>query len=367
VPTNRIDLVRLKAARGRLGDAAIDPDVWPEVMEEISVAVGAAGAILLQADARTPDVPRTAAVDELFTDYFKDNWHVRDVHAPRSIPRILSGEEVVTDQDILTREKIEREPIYNELGRPHGVAWFGLIGFWSGTSLWGLSVQRTAQAGPFNHSDKRILANLSRPLTEAATLSTALGRTALMSATGALDSVHKPAIALDRRGGVLDVNAAAAALFTDDLRVRNRRLFAQDKQAQRELEVLLQKLVVSKDAVPLATEPILVRRASEAPIVVRALPVPAAARSPFLGARAILTFTVLESNSGPSTSLLVKVFGLSPAEARLASIIAQGTSPEQAAEQLGIARETARNQLKAVFAKTGTHRQGELIAPLAKL
>ena len=36
-----------------------------------------------------------------------------------------------------------------------------------------------------------------------------------------------------------------------------------------------------------------------------------------------------------------------------------------AAGELGLARETARNQLKAVFAKTGTHRQGELIALLA--
>jgi DNA-binding CsgD family transcriptional regulator len=34
---------------------------------------------------------------------------------------------------------------------------------------------------------------------------------------------------------------------------------------------------------------------------------------------------------------------------------------------LEISRETARNQLKAVFVKTATHRQGELVALLSGL
>jgi DNA-binding CsgD family transcriptional regulator len=54
-------------------------------------------------------------------------------------------------------------------------------------------------------------------------------------------------------------------------------------------------------------------------------------------------------------------------EARLASPIASGISPERAAEDLGIARETARNQLKSIFAKADTHRQGELVALLSRL
>ncbi len=43
-----------------------------------------------------------------------------------------------------------------------------------------------------------------------------------------------------------------------------------------------------------------------------------------------------------------------------------GTSLEEAANELGIARATARTQLKAVFTKTGVHRQGELVALLAQ-
>ena len=56
--------------------------------------------------------------------------------------------------------------------------------------------------------------------------------------------------------------------------------------------------------------------------------------------------------------------GLTPAEARLASHLAGGTSLEEASESLGVSIHTARTQLKAVFAKTGTRRQGELVALL---
>lgn len=70
---------------------------------------------------------------------------------------------------------------------------------------------------------------------------------------------------------------------------------------------------------------------------------------------------------GPKAEVLARTFGLSPAEARLATLIAAGRSPEQAAQNLGLALDTVRNQLKVVFAKTQTHRQGELVALLSRL
>jgi DNA-binding CsgD family transcriptional regulator len=198
-------------------------------------------------------------------------------------------------------------------------------------------------------------------------VSTAVGRTVLASAISALDNVRQPAVALDRRGTVLDVNAGADALFDDEFRVSKGRLVARDQQAQRGLDELVQKLAVAKDSDTLAAEPILVRRERNAAIIVRLPSVPAVVRGSFPGARALLTFTVLKPNPGPNPYLLITAFNLSAAEARLAAIIAEGRTPDEAAKQLGIARETARNQLKAVFAKTGTHRQGELVALLARL
>ena len=47
--------------------------------------------------------------------------------------------------------------------------------------------------------------------------------------------------------------------------------------------------------------------------------------------------------------------------------IAAGETVEDCAAKLNVAYETARNQLKAIFAKTNTHRQAELVALLTRL
>jgi DNA-binding CsgD family transcriptional regulator len=47
--------------------------------------------------------------------------------------------------------------------------------------------------------------------------------------------------------------------------------------------------------------------------------------------------------------------------------MATGLSPQQAAGELQVSPSTVRNQLKAVFAKTGTHRQSELVTLMSCL
>ncbi len=68
----------------------------------------------------------------------------------------------------------------------------------------------------------------------------------------------------------------------------------------------------------------------------------------------------LESSAGLGT-VLQRLYGLTAAEAQLAECLAAGMELSTAAEQLGISRNTARNHLQQVFAKTGTNRQGEFL------
>jgi DNA-binding CsgD family transcriptional regulator len=59
-------------------------------------------------------------------------------------------------------------------------------------------------------------------------------------------------------------------------------------------------------------------------------------------------------------------FGLTPAEARVALGIARGETLASVAEAHGIAVTTAKTHLQSIFIKTGTHRQAELVALLAR-
>ncbi|MEJ3866062.1 hypothetical protein WGU94_10275, partial [Campylobacter jejuni] len=69
-------------------------------------------------------------------------------------------------------------------------------------------------------------------------------------------------------------------------------------------------------------------------------------------------------NAAFDQALLAATFELTPAQARLAARLARGDSVETAAQEAGVALATARNQLKTIFQKTGTHRQAELVALL---
>jgi DNA-binding CsgD family transcriptional regulator/PAS domain-containing protein len=59
--------------------------------------------------------------------------------------------------------------------------------------------------------------------------------------------------------------------------------------------------------------------------------------------------------------ILRQVFGLTAAEVRLLALLAGGSSVEQASQLLEVSQATIRTQLAALFRKTGTSRQGELI------
>jgi DNA-binding CsgD family transcriptional regulator len=362
-----VDQRQVSAVSARLGEVALDPSLWPEIMEEIAQAVGATAAALLQFDVRTPDVPRSAGAEDMIDYYFKNNWHTRDLRA-RGIPLLLRGEKtVITDQDAVTAEEMSRAPYYNEVLFRFGLPWFAAIGFQAGSAGWVLSIYRTARQGVFEADEERLLAQFAPRLTEVATLSTAVGRSVISGITNALDLVRQAALVLDRTGQVLGTNAAAEGMFDDNIRVRNRRLFLYDPKARADLDALTDQLRTTSDTAELSATPIVVRRQDRSPVLIKVSLVPAAARAPFLGARALLTLADLEPPPGPDLTVIARAFGLTRAEAKLARLMATGLAPSAAARQLGISPETARNQLKAVFAKLGTHRQGGLVALLSRI
>lgn len=172
-------------------------------------------------------------------------------------------------------------------------------------------------------------------------------------------------IALDSGGYVLEANAAARAFFGEEVQISERRLMLRDPRASGELATLTTRLRETPDTAELHVAPIVVRRAVKPPLMLRLVPVGGAATRTFRDARALILLSELRVKPAPDATLLARAFGLSPAEARLAALLAEGLAP--AAQRLGVTRETARTQLKAVFAKTATHRQGELVALLASL
>jgi hypothetical protein len=306
----KIDPEKLAKASARLGDAVLDPDMWPEIMVELSAAIGATGgAVLLQGDVRTPDVPRTAAMHDCLDKYFGEGWNARDTRA-RGVPLWLAGVPVVTEQDFITPEEIRRDAFYNDCLAPFGNQNFAGVGFWADTALWVCSLQLGHRDGPLDEEERALVASLAPRLTETATLATAVGRVALASVTNALDHVGRPALVLDRLGRVLDVNGAASDGFDEAIRIKDRRLVVRDKVAAARLDQLADRIRNTPDTSPLTAQPIVVRQRSKPPVLIRILPIDGPARVAFLGARVLLVLSNLTPGSRPEPGLISLAFHL---------------------------------------------------------
>jgi len=78
----------------------------------------------------------------------------------------------------------------------------------------------------------------------------------------------------------------------------------------------------------------------------------------------VAVFITIPGNSAIRNQKLKSLYGLSPAESRLAVLLTEGVDLDTAAQRLSVSIQTVRCQLKAIFAKTNVSRQAELVALL---
>ena len=175
-------------------------------------------------------------------------------------------------------------------------------------------------------------------------------------------------ILVDSAGSVITINSAAHAIMahTGVLGIHDGRLHAMRQADQRLLLGQIRQKAEQQNMH--AADPgcyaalALLRDDHPLPITLMVRPGP-----PFSPASAPLRRTATVILRDPARRLrlaasdLEQLFDLSPAEARLAQLLADGMSMEEAALQLGVSRNTVRSQLQAAFAKTGTNRQGDLV------
>ena len=180
-----------------------------------------------------------------------------------------------------------------------------------------------------------------------------------------LDCLGCASLLLDNRGTVVGANTRAERVLGPDLNVRAGQLVASDRGSNDLLQELVRTTIKSMLlSYSVLLPPAVIKQREGRPIVVQVLPASGLAGCLGEGARAILLLTCLDTRPELPESRLMLLFGLTPAEARLAARFGAGETLEEAADALSISSGTARNQLKAIFSKTETNRQAELVALL---
>lgn len=181
----------------------------------------------------------------------------------------------------------------------------------------------------------------------------------------ALEATGRAVLALDSAGRVAVQSPGAEALLGGRVQLSDGHLAIAEPAAQRGLSSLVAAALRHDPARPgPLPPPLIMRRASGRFLHIDVWPIAGSA-----GGRisVLLLLRETEGDAALRGELLRERFGLTRAEARLALAIADGAGLGAAAERLGIQMSTARAHLKSVFLKTGTHRQAELVALLARL
>ena len=195
--------------------------------------------------------------------------------------------------------------------------------------------------------------------------------------TEILDRLPEAIFLIDRQGNVVSSNLAARAIaqLNDGLSLIDDRIGLVQPGEQETLRTLIDK--VASRAGPATGSParhadgtmtMSVSRPSGKtafPIVVT----PVKCRGVPDGRPAIVAAVITKDTEQRGSVLvpdLAVAFGLTPGEKRLAGLVAGGLGLKEAAEMLGITRNTVRTHMKRVYAKTGVHSQADLVRLLSR-
>lgn len=343
-------------------NAAFDPAQWVKALDIVSAVTESAGALLLPitGDLIT-DVPFTDEMSGSADAYFRNGWHLQDERY-RGID-LMMKHGVVDDLDILDADQIKVHRYYQEFLAPHDLRWFAGVRVASGDDLWCLSIQRTIAQGPFSSEEKRQLGQLSNSLSSSAALARTLSSATAQGALEAFEISGTAALLINGRGEVFKANLSAELLLKGGVQIVKRKLISKDGRANAELEGALQNLFRRPLGAGLSAM-VSLPRSGRQPLLAHPIKLSSLAANILADCQAVVILIDPEKRARPPEAVLRTAFQLTAAEARLASRLASGEKLEVAAERLGIAQDTARNQLKGVFAKTGVNRQAELVAAL---
>lgn len=280
--------------------------------------------------------------------------------------RMMMVDELINEAEWL------KSAIYQEFLKPLNVRYYmGADLYVSGETVCSFRISRPVGAIPFTEKERAICTLLLPHLKLAVRLHSLKDVVEAERGVyaGTLDRLSVGTVLLDKKGRVLSTNQAAALILAErnGISLVQGMLYPSNTNERRELNRLIeQAIAASASTAPGVIAGMSITRSdghSNLGILVRSAPVVEWSESANRPAAALILRDSKNKVQG-SQELMRRLYGLTPAEAALALNLLAGLTIDEAASNLSISRNTARCQLRAIFAKTGVTRQTELISTL---
>jgi DNA-binding CsgD family transcriptional regulator/PAS domain-containing protein len=270
----------------------------------------------------------------------------------------------MSNLDLMTPDEIRRDPVHQDFLPKYDVSHMIAVKCPLDDGRVFLTSVLRGKKSEFDAAAYRWIERLHPHLAHATHLHFELlkARAATESLAAGFDSLPTAIVLLDTAGSVLFANRAARALLDarEGLRLDQGKLSASLSDTRARLDIAL-ACALGKTGTSAATATV-IERAGKRPLQLRMLPIPAPIDVLARRAAVIVQINDPERRSEIHPPALAATFGLTPAEARLAAALSAGQNLEAYAEKADLRLHTVRSMLKGIFAKTDTHRQGELIA-----
>jgi DNA-binding CsgD family transcriptional regulator/PAS domain-containing protein len=281
--------------------------------------------------------------------------------------------QIFSDYDFISESEMDENEYYADFLAKWGFRYCAGGAFLIGPDLLAhFSIQRTRREGHVDDEQIRLLERLLPHVKRAMELEWRF-RAIRYERDGAVDALDRLAhgvILVAATGQIVRANQAAERILSkqDGLLIEDSTLCAATQPDTHRLHSLIGRVAKAAAGESLDSGDILsiARSSSRQPLAVSISPLPigVGSRVGSPGPReagALLFVHDPETSPEISSEILQGLYGLTPAEVRLAAALVSGARLKAAAERFGISPATARTQLKAIFGKTGTHRQADLI------
>lgn len=378
----RITDETLHALINLIYEAACDPAGWQDVLRAFACAVEGRGTLIYTHNFETMDASTASdggfpnAVVNFDPEFLSSIDYYNHVNVWAQNETLLEPGRPVTGSMLYPERKLPSTEFYADWLRPQ--EYFHAIG---GVVLrdgpWSMkfSALRGRKEGDYNSEEIRLYKALVPHLARAANIQRRFTflQSLSNSSLAVLDTVPAAVMLLDTSARALHCNTAAVAELrrADPFRLRpsGEILVHGPSHAQASVRTAIGAALDCARSVNerLPTVAQVSRRSGEK-LSVQALPLPRGNRGgpctmirQRLAACALVVHGVASRIPAVGLELLRHVYGLTPAEVKVARAIAEGETLKSYANRHGISRNTVACQLKRGFEKTGLKRQSELV------
>jgi DNA-binding CsgD family transcriptional regulator len=358
---------------GGIYDAALDPELWPNVLEQGCRFVRGAASNLYSEDsaARTGNIHYTWGVDRHYGRLYYDTYIKYNPFTTAQL--FFDVGEIVTLGDLVSHEEFRESRFYKEWAQPQG--WIDAASALlekSGTSYAAFSVIRHERDGVIDEAARRRMSLLVPHVRRAVLIGKVieLHKAEASTLADTLDGLSAGMFLVDRAGRIVHTNASGQRMVAEAkfVRAAGGRLIAVDPCAHQTLQDIYTAAECGDEAVGLKGISVPLKARTDDEHVAHVLPLTAGMRrkagTSYSAVAAVFVRKVALDVPSPLETV-ARRHRLTPSELRvLLAIVEVGGAPE-VAQALGVSETTVKTHLRHIFEKTNTSRQAELVKLVA--